>query len=316
MTEVACCICLVEYPSWKVNNPRYCCSALICQECAKSLHKCPQCRHQSPTEIVDSDSEIGSDSEGNSVEVLIDTPTFKCSLITEEGEDDVEHHRYLEICHFKDGKLHHNSAPAQVTYRNNGMKTSEEWYKNGKLHRDGKAALIRYNFTNSKVNHKQWYRNGLSYRDGDRPTLIRYYENGNIYMERWHDDCGRLHREGDMPAEIQYFENTVIRVMSYYKNGKRHRVGGPAYIDYWDNGTAMMEMFYNNDELCYNGEGYSMVHYDRDGTRCKPSHFPFDDDRRIIPGTAYVTIPASSGFIDLERSHVVVTREFPSPGVP
>lgn len=61
-----------------------------------------------------------------------------------------------------------------------------------------------------------------SFRDGSRPS------------RRWYDEKGRLHRnEKDGPAHIE-----PPRQRSYFKHGKHHRIGGPAFY------TATSEQLY------------------------------------------------------------------------
>ena len=73
-----------------------------------------------------------------------------------------------------------------------------------------------------------WYKDGRLHRDGDLPAITR--ANGS---QRWYKD-GEKHRDGDLPAEI-YASGTQV----WYKDGKRHRDGDlPAAIyadgtQYW-----------------------------------------------------------------------------------
>lgn len=257
MTEVACCVCLIEYPSWKVNNPRYCCSALTCQDCAKVLNKCPQCRHQSPTE---SGLELESGPE-----ILIDTPTFKCTLTKEEGEDDVEFFAYLEIEHFKDGKLHHDNMPAGLTYRENGTISCERWFKNGQFHReDDKPVVIVYH-ENGCVKKESWYKDNVLGRDGDKPAEIYYFSNGNTKIKTWYKD-GLVHRDNDMPAEITYSADGSICCEQWFKNSGRHRHEKPSHVCYgWDGMIEMVE-FYEDDLPRENSKGPFRIINKPDGT--------------------------------------------------
>ena len=55
------------------------------------------------------------------------------------------------------------------------------------------------------------------------PTRICYYENGNVKSRNWHfgteDGINKLHRTGG-PAMIEYDENGVVKREVFYENGK------------------------------------------------------------------------------------------------
>jgi hypothetical protein len=90
----------------------------------------------------------------------------------------------------------------------------DTWYlKNNIIHRDGD--LPAREFEGGGV----WYKNGLVHREGDLPAMI------DLDQKSWYKN-GLVHREGDLPAiivkdgEKQY----------WYKEGKQHRIGAPAFI--------------------------------------------------------------------------------------
>ena len=92
---------------------------------------------------------------------------------------------------------------------------SLEWYKNGKLHRDGDLpAAIDADGT------LHWYKNGEPHRDDNKPAVIR--ADGTL---EWYKN-GDWHRDGDKPVWI--WENGTL---IWSKNGLNHRVLGPAVID-------------------------------------------------------------------------------------
>lgn len=143
---------------------------------------------------------------------------------------------------FKFGKVHRDGEAAVVL--NDGTK---KWYKNGKLHRDhDRPAIV-------EGKHKIWYQNGLKHRDGDMPAQIKpdgmkyWYKNDMLHRDNgpaiiyttgrmeWYRN-GLLHRDGDEPAEIGAGGGA-----GWYKNGKPHRDGmKPALIgrdvQYWVDG--------------------------------------------------------------------------------
>ena len=55
---------------------------------------------------------------------------------------------------------------------------------------------------------------------------------------RFLDEKNQLHNSSGV-ANVNFFENTnLIRSMSYYIHGKLHRLGGPAYIEFYENGDV------------------------------------------------------------------------------
>ncbi len=107
----------------------------------------------------------------------------------------------------------------------NGKHTSndgtQEWYQNGKRHRDDGPAMVYPSGT------EVWYQNGKRHRD-DGPAVVYLDEDGN---QRWYQN-GKRHRY-DGPAEI-WVNGTEV----WYQNGTFHRDDGPAVslangTEYW-----------------------------------------------------------------------------------
>jgi len=97
--------------------------------------------------------------------------------------------------------INHGNGVTQVIDENG----TEQWYRNGELHRDGDLPAIIY-----ATGSKAWYRDGKQHRDGDQPALV-----GCHGTQMWFRD-GKLHRDGDLPAVIFY-----DGVKEWYKNGER-----------------------------------------------------------------------------------------------
>ena len=51
------------------------------------------------------------------------------------------------------------------------------------------------------------------------------------------------------PAEIWYREDGTALLEYWYENGKRHRVGGPAQIEYHEDGSIHGEAWFENGKL-------------------------------------------------------------------
>jgi hypothetical protein len=108
---------------------------------------------------------------------------------------------YTKIC------LHHNphsidDLPAVIDA--NGAR---EWYKEGKLHRDGDLPAIIF-----VTGSQHWYKEGKMHRDYDSPVII--FADGT---QQWYKE-GKLHRDGDLPAVI-YADGD----QHWYKKGKRYK---------------------------------------------------------------------------------------------
>jgi antitoxin component YwqK of YwqJK toxin-antitoxin module len=90
--------------------------------------------------------------------------------------------------------------------------------------------------------------------------VVKYYRcNANIKFKRWYlenpgsSKNGKLHRL-DGPAEICYYKNgtslvgsATIKFESWYQNGLSHRLDGPANIGYYENGNKKYETWYRQD---------------------------------------------------------------------
>lgn len=96
----------------------------------------------------------------------------------------------------------------------NGSSEDDVWYlKNNIVHREGDLPA------RETKDGAMWYKNGLVHRDGDLPSYV------NSYSKAWSKN-GLDHRDGDLPAKIIRDDESQF----WYKEGKKHRVGAPAYI--------------------------------------------------------------------------------------
>lgn len=87
----------------------------------------------------------------------------------------------------------------------NGEILSQEWRKNGILHRDDDLPATIHGDT------YRWFQNGLIHRDGDKPAYIHGDE--QIYYK-----MGQIHRDGGKAAVIN--KGFYPPTKSYYHNGK------------------------------------------------------------------------------------------------
>lgn len=169
---------------------------------------------------------------------------------------------YGDIFERKDNKLHSkNGKPAIVMYDREHFREGyeswtisnvelEEWYFEGKLHREQSSrgedgpARIKYKIVQGGYHKRslkvleEWYQHGKLHRESG-PAVIIYDddedEDGIVLCEKWYAD-GELYRETKYQDEDE--ENLVCNCHeiyktyedTWYKNGKKHRDDGPAYI--------------------------------------------------------------------------------------
>jgi hypothetical protein len=121
----------------------------------------------------------------------------------------------------------------------------QEWYVDGKLHRDGdQPAIIRTNGV------QLWYVDGKLHREGDQPAII--FANGD---QEWYVNDNR-HREGGQPAILR-----AIGDQEWYFDGERHREGGqPAVIR-----TNGVQLWYVHGKLHLDGGQPALVYGKSDG---------------------------------------------------
>jgi hypothetical protein len=114
-----------------------------------------------------------------------------------------------------------NTGPASIQYFNNGNISSEEWYKNGLLHRDGDLpAFISY-YKNGNKRREDWYINGKGIRYGDKAGRIEYNQDGTKAGEIYHinNDTHRFGYDENFypkPSYIVYGLNEKIDFVVYY----------------------------------------------------------------------------------------------------
>jgi hypothetical protein len=78
-------------------------------------------------------------------------------------------------------------------------------------------------------------------------VVFTLYEDGGIESEEWYNDIGQVSRvEG--PAYVRYGQDGNVRFVSWWLNGKRHRVGAPATTAFDDSGVEMEAWYFEGQE--------------------------------------------------------------------
>ena len=80
-------------------------------------------------------------------------------------------------------------------------------------------------------------------------TFIAYTkEKGKIETDNSDDFNGLTWHRLDGPAFQRFYDNGPIWVETYYINGKKHREDGPAVQGFYDNGQLFHEAYFINDK--------------------------------------------------------------------
>lgn len=107
------------------------------------------------------------------------------------------------------GELHHPLGQQAIRTwdAESGELTSELYYRNGRLHRDGdEPAEIYYEpgFHEPIAIQQTWYQDGVQSRANGLPSRTRTDAGTEVVLlEVYTDVRGRIHRDGDLPAVIR-----------------------------------------------------------------------------------------------------------------
>lgn len=79
--------------------------------------------------------------------------------------------------------------------------------------------------------------------DNNTPAITTHDKSNDTIIKEWYTH-GTKHRDGDEPAEISRFIKTgQLNRLFYIKNGKKHRLTGPAVISFY-NGAIDSQDYY------------------------------------------------------------------------
>jgi hypothetical protein len=133
---------------------------------------------------------------------------------------------------YRNGKLHRENGPARIEQQPDGSHYGEYWYRDGQQHcSDGPAVVERE--ADGSVAEEYWV-NGKLHRD-DGPAEIEYGPDGFIgYQSYWRDGTqleDAIQRDTDPPdghRRKTEYDGTIIE--EYRQNGQLHRDDGPAHV--------------------------------------------------------------------------------------
>ena len=89
-----------------------------------------------------------------------------------------------------------------------------------------------------------------------------YYANGQVERESWWVN-GQRHRL-DGPAWVRYYDNGQVASEEWLVDGKNHRLDGPAYIQYHANGQVRYE-YWRVNGVNHRLDGPAVVLYHANG---------------------------------------------------
>jgi len=116
---------------------------------------------------------------------------------------------------FRHGKKwRDNGKPTFESRTKEGKLLMTERTKNGDLHNnDDLPAFVVY-YTNAEaIKLKEWYRKGKLHREGNKPAKCKYYKDGNIKKESYYLK-GKLKRPDNLPTIIWYNKDGRVRKFS------------------------------------------------------------------------------------------------------
>lgn len=198
-----------------------------------------------------------------------------------------------QLHYMVNNQYHRVGSPAKILNNTDGSKQIEEWYIDGKKHREDGPALSKWN--GDVVTTEEWYLNGKLHR-ADGPAITKRNADGSIISEEWYVN-GERHRVG-APAkivhatphkaqiDIWYLDDKHYRSTTYDVNtgkpsqdewlmpsqddewGKgiynRHRVDGPAIVSYNEDGSISTEEYWQDNQKHRDGAP-AQIYYNTSG---------------------------------------------------
>jgi len=102
-------------------------------------------------------------------------------------------------------------------------------------------------------------------RSTTNPVEITFDENNVKIIEKWFKDQNfNIYHRLDGPSYIHYYENGNLQHESWYQNGKLHREDEPSFSIYYKNGNIKQQMWYQNGK-CHREDGPAYISYYKNG---------------------------------------------------
>lgn len=183
-----------------------------------------------------------------SVEAAYHDKTFTGAVIDEEGK----------MAFLKEGKYHREDGPAFLNPKRNKFSIYEGWWLNGVQHNLNGPARVNNDGSSS------YYINGNWFRKEDFAKEVAKYKESHpefisIQERNEREASMESHKRVENYAEfsgIGTFTGSVIDdrgLVCYYKNGKKHREDGPAFINTKNDSNWVPTNYYCNGQY-YGGD--------------------------------------------------------------
>lgn len=163
---------------------------------------------------------------------------FECELHRKNGPAEVRYDRHGNILReewMQHGWRFRLNGPVLILYKSHKQRCV--------LYSDSKTIVKDYNYDGILIK-ESWSSDGRRHRTG-LPAVVKYYEDGTIQKEEWYDN-GKLHRL-NLPAITEYFNNGQIKTKIWYTDNMKHRSTFPAHVCYYKNGEPKELIWYYYD---------------------------------------------------------------------
>lgn len=168
-----------------------------------------------------------------------------------------------------------------------GNSSFDVWYREGLICRDDDLpAFIRYD-ENKNVKSEQWFKQGYCHRGDGLPAYICYNENGDITTKHWLIS-GSYSRNDDLPVIVNYYANGKTKLQAWctgyfsMSNVKLHREGGPAVIEYTEDGVISNQEWWSNGKKALNIKAVTASEIGCVGELCSISFDVFEENDKVI----------------------------------
>ncbi len=131
--------------------------------------------------------------------------------------------------------IHRKNGPAWVEFNTSrNVPIAARFFNNGIAHRENGPQEILF-YACGSVRQEVYRKYGKIQRDGDKPSVISYWSFANpvvVQHESYYIN-GRWNRINDQPSTITYDSKGNVIMRCWHRDGEKHRLGGPAQIDYY-----------------------------------------------------------------------------------
>jgi antitoxin component YwqK of YwqJK toxin-antitoxin module len=119
--------------------------------------------------------------------------------------------KVIYLGYFINDKFHNIEKPALIKYHDNDQIEELKYYVNGIYKRnDVSLPCHLVYFKSGKLKTEEYFNNGKLHRDNDLPAFVSYYEDDNICSETYALNGIIARKKLDMPSSIAYEKGKVV----------------------------------------------------------------------------------------------------------